>query len=456
MRKAWTVAVREYRAAVRTKSFLVSLVLMPLLMAGSAVIQMIAKRMDDTGEKRFAVIDRTPGEQLLPLLVVAAAKRNTTDLHDPETGRRDKPAFRIDRIKPSAATPEEMNAQRYELSQRVHQGEYYGFLEIGADVCHPSSALPDSAAVTAPRRTSDHVVLRYQSNNPTYGAFFRWAEKVLNAGIHAKRCVEAGVSPELLTGVLQPVPVLSKGLTRRNPQTGVIEDPPTENPIAHYLVPAGLLALMFLLIMVGATPLMQGVVEEKMQRIAEVLLGSIEPFPLMAGKLLGMVGVSFTIMAVYLGGAFTAAYSYGYTDYLSPGLVAWFIVFQALAVVMYGSIFIAIGAACTDMRETQTMLMPVMMLACLPLFFLGPVIERPNSAFALGISLFPTATPMLMITRQAVPPGIAWWQPVLGVLGVLAAAAVCVWAAGRIFRVGILLQGRGARFGDLVRWVLEG
>jgi ABC-2 type transport system permease protein len=63
---------------------------------------------------------------------------------------------------------------------------------------------------------------------------------------------------------------------------------------------------------------------------------------------------------------------------------------------------------------------------------------------------------MLMVSRLAVPPGIAWWQPITGVFVVLLATALCVYVAGRIFRVGILMQGKGANFGQLIKWVFRG
>src|SRR5207245_929496 len=81
----------------------------------------------------------------------------------------------------------------------------------------------------------------------------------------------------------------------------------------------------------------------------------------------------------------------------------------------FGSLFIAIGASCTDMRETKSMTWPVMLLICIPMFVWLNVIREPNSSFATGISLFPFATPMLMLGRQAVPPGIPRWQPLSGV-----------------------------------------
>ena len=99
---------------------------------------------------------------------------------------------------------------------------------------------------------------------------------------------------------------------------------------------------------------------------------------------------------------------------------------------------------------------PVMLLICIPMFVWLNVIREPNSSFATGISLFPFATPMLMLGRQAVPPGIPMWQPILGVCLVLLTTTLCVYAAGRIFRVGILMQGKGANIGQVLKWVFRG
>ena len=96
------------------------------------------------------------------------------------------------------------------------------------------------------------------------------------------------------------------------------------------------------------------------------------------------------------------------------------------------------------------------LLVCLPIFAMMNVIQESDSTFATALSLFPPATPMLMIARQAVPPGVPLWQPIVGCVGLVLTTLLCVYAAGRIFRVGILMQGRGARVGDMLRWVLRG
>src|SRR5947209_3457807 len=119
---------------------------MPLLMGGAVVVQTITKRLEDAGEKRFAIIDRTPGQVLFPAIAAAAEKRNQEDIFDLETGKQDNPLFVVERTEPSADTPEAKNQQRYELSERVYHNELFGFLEIGPDVLLSTPSLARRAA----------------------------------------------------------------------------------------------------------------------------------------------------------------------------------------------------------------------------------------------------------------------------------------------------------------------
>jgi ABC-2 type transport system permease protein len=450
MRKIVVVAVREYLAAVRTKAFVVSLVIMPLLMGGSLVVQWLLRDLHDTRDKHFAVVDRTPGARVYPLLEQVVAEHNKDKIRDPATGKQVAPRFVLHDVPPSADDPNAVWEQRIDLSGRVRKGEFFGVLEIGPDVLEPMPART--------KEPDERHAIRYQSDRPTHRDFPQLVEKGLSPRIEALRYANADLKPSLaeVRALLARVPVDSKGLSERNPATGEFRDDSEGIRFAAVGVPIGLMMLMFTVIMMGATPQMQGVVEEKMQRVAEVLLGSVRPFDLMLGKLLGMTAVSLTIATVYLGGAYWAAHRYGFDRLLSVELLVWFIVFQSLASLMYGSLFIAVGAACTDMKETQNLLWPVMLLAVFPMFLLGSVLQEPNSTVATAASFFPFATPMLMIARAAVPPGLPWWQPAVGVVVVLLTSLLCVYAAGRIFRVGILMQGKGARLADMARWVFRG
>jgi ABC-2 type transport system permease protein len=446
MRKMFVVAVREYLAAVRTKAFLVTLIIMPVLMCGGIFFEWLLRDYRDTKTKNFAVVDRTPGARLYPTIekIIQAYNEKTID---PATHKPVLPRFDVESAPASANTPQATAEQRFELSERVRKGELFGFLDIGADVLEPATG--DAGKLR-------HAI-RYQSNRPTNLDFPHLIEKPLLFAIQDLRMEEAHlrVPRERIRKIMGAVPVETMGLTRRNPVTGAIEEVSMLDRIAPVLVPVGFMMLMFMVIMMTATPLMQGVVEEKMQRIAEVLLGSVRPFDLMLGKLLGMTAVSLTITIVYLSGAYWAARQYGFAEYIPADLLAWFVVFQSLAMLMYGSLFIAIGAACTDMKETQNLLWPVMILAMLPMFLLPTTLQEPNSSVVVGLSFFPFSTPMLMILRQTVPPGLPSWQPILGVGLVVLTSLLCVWAAGRIFRVGILMQGKGAKVGEMLRWVFH-
>jgi ABC-2 type transport system permease protein len=456
MRKVFVIALRDYNAAVRTKGFLVGLVFLPLLMLGSFGLQWLLRDRVDTGAKHFAVIDRTAGERIVVALQAAARVRNETQLRD-AAGQQVKPEYVLERLAPPDGK-EAADALRLEQSQRVRRGELAGVIEIGPDVeeVAPPEADQDNFDGPGPRPAfEERLSVRFQAHSHTAREFNHWLQHAVDDAVRERRFgdkTEAAKARERM----RQVPVQPLGLSGRDPQTGDIKDGAEANPVASFLAPAILVMLMFMMIFVGASPLMQGVLEEKSQRIAEVLLGSVRPFPLMLGKLLGTVGVATTLGAVYLGGAYLAARHYGIAEHLPASLIAWFLVYETLGVLMFGSIFIAVGAACSSAQEAGPLMMPVMLVAMLPLFVMMNVIREPDGPLATGASLLPTAAPMLMVARLSVSPGLPLWQPLLGVLSVLLATVLCVWVAGRIFRVGLLAQGQGAGFREIMRWVWHG
>lgn len=439
MRKTMVIAVREYRAAVQTKAFVISIVLMPVLMGGSIVIRKVMEDKVDIRDKRFAIVDQTG--LIFDTIAEQAAARNANDIFVEGGSQRTqkRPRFLVSQEPASSDDPAQVALA---LSQRVRDEEVLGFLLIGPDVIHPGD-------------DSDRETVAYHSNSPNYDDFYRWANGVINERVRQLRFADANLDPEVVARTTRSVSMTNLGLVAVDEEGRIIKAKETSR-VAGLLLPLGMMMLMFMVIMVGAQPLMQSVIEEKMQRIAEVLLGSVSPFELMMGKLLGCVGVSLTIATIYLVGAFVAINRAGFEQFLPASLVWWFVVYLALAVLFYGSMFISIGAACSDMKEAQSMLTPAMLLIMVPLFVWMPVVKEPLSPFATGISLFPPATPMLMTLRMSVPPGIPLWQPLLGVVLVLATTIVCVFLAGRIFRVGLLMQGKGASLGEMLRWALRG
>jgi ABC-2 type transport system permease protein len=439
MRKTLIVALREYIVSVRTKAFLIGLLMMPLMMGGGFIVGALMNGRVDTKDKRIAVADYTG--RLFDALDSAARQRNEAVIFTGEgTARKQTlPRFVLEKVDTGGTDMQRLSLQ---LSDRIRKGELMAFVLIGPNVIDTN-------------KDPGQATLNYYSNTPTYNDALGWISGVLNEQIQQLRLEGAAFDPKVVRQLTRRVPVGNLGLVKLDNAGNIISAVET-NQLATFLVPFVMMFLMFMVIMATTAPLLNSTLEEKTQRIAEVLLSSIPPFELMIGKLLGIMGVSLTMASVYLVGAYAALNRAGYVQFFPWQSVWWFVGFLSLAVLMYGSIFIAIGAAVSDMKEAQSMMTPVMLLVVSPMFVLQNVISEPGSNLSLVMSLFPPATPMLMIIRQTVPPGIPVWQPLLGVALVLLTSLVCVFAAGRIFRVGILMQGKGAKISEMFRWALRG
>jgi len=208
--------------------------------------------------------------------------------------------------------------------------------------------------------------------------------------------------------------------------------------------------------MMGATPLLQSIMEEKTQRIAEVMLASVTPFQLMTGKLVGGVAVSLTGSAVYVLGGISTLKSMSLTGLIPYHVLPWFFAYLIIAMFLFGAFFAAVGSACSDPKDAQMLQMPAMLPLLIPMFLLGPLLKEPHSPMAVALSLFPPFTPTLMLLRLSTPSSVPAWQAWLGLLGTIIFGAFSVWAGGRIFRVGILTQGKSPKFTDLIRWAIRG
>ena len=436
MRKTIVIAVREYQAAVKTKTFIISVVVMPVFMGGAIVAQRFMEGKVDTTDKRIAVLDHTGS--LYDTIAEAAQERDVYMEEGPDR-KKIRPQFLIELVEASSEDP---NQTAFQLSERVRNKALFAFVIIGPDVVEPRDE-PTRARVA------------YHSNSPTYDTVENWLREVLNHRVQELRFAAVHLEPEVVRRATQRVPVANLGLLSLD-EEGRIQEAEKTNKIVTFLVPVGMMMLMWMVVLVSASPLMQSVLEDKMQRIAEVLLGSVTPFELMMGKLIGIVGVSLTMATIYLVGSYYAIYLAGYAEFFPSNLIWWFVVFQAMAVLLYGSVFCAVGAAVSDMKEGQNLMTPVMLVVVAPMFVWMNVLKEPMATSSVLMSLFPPATPMLMILRQAVPPGIPVWQPLLGVALVILTTVVCIFIAGRIFRVGILMQGKGAKVSEMVRWAIRG
>ena len=428
MDKTLRVAKTEFLNLIRTKAFIVSVIIMPIFMGGAITVQALMKDKSDTAERRFAVIDK--GGQFFEELATAAELRNAKDIFKGGPGGKQiQPRF----------IPEVATGDVQSLSDRVRKGELFAYIVIGEHVLEGGGA--------------DHEV-RYHSQAPTYPDLSRWISGVLNKKIREHAIAKVNISEEDLAKLSRRTRVQMFGLVSVT-ISGEVKQAKRVDKIASYAVPIVALMLLFMLVMMSAPVQLNNILEEKMQRISEILVSSVSAFELFLGKILGVVFVSWVLSALYLGGVAFVAHRFGFSGSIPVSTYLWFLLFQLFALLMFGSIFSALGAACSELRDVQTMMMPAMLIAMVPMFVMTVVLKEPNGTIATWMSLFPTATPFLMLMRVTISPGPPLWELILGLVLMAGFTLFCVWGAAKIFRIGILSQGQTPSFRKLIVWVFR-
>jgi ABC-2 type transport system permease protein len=433
MRKTLIVAQSEFATLVRSKAFIVSIVLMPVVMALSVVLMRATKDATDGKDRTFAFVDYT-GVLGEPLVAVARAlNAGSGDLADPQAPRA-TPRFIPVKVEPDGRKADEL---RLELSDRVRRQEFFAFVEFPANVLDPDAG----------------AQIRYYSDHPSYNALSMWLRATVNGIVLNERFRRASIDRALVARLTRETPIENLGLLERD-TAGTVKAAETVDQVRAQGVPLAMLVLMYITVMSSAPQLLNSVIEEKMSRISEVLMGAITPFQLMMGKLIGSVAVSVLLAAIYIGGGLVVAqYWGGYASAVTPAALAWFTLFLVMSGLIFGSIFIAIGAACNDLKDTQSMATPAMVLVMLPMFTWMSVLRAPDGMIATVLSLVPTAAPFLMMLRISLQPGPPAWQIALSLALMILTVVLAVWAAGKIFRTGLLMQGKSATMTEMLRWV---
>ena len=428
MKRILVVAQSEFLTLVKTKAFLIGIFLMPVLMVGFFFFMQVAERQSDVEVRSFAVIDGT-GLLYEPLAEAAAQRNQAAAKGATSSGAQFLP-------RPVATAGRPLDQIKAELSDEIRDKKLFAFVEIPPDILDAASK----------------STLRYYSENTSYERLPNWLRTTLNDEIAKRRFDAAGVDRTLVSKLTARAELATFGLVERAADGTVVEATEVDE-VTTFALPFFFLILMFMSVMTSGQHLLNAVIEEKMSKISEVLLGSVTPFQLLMGKLLGVVAVALLLTAVYFAGGTYAVVSMGRPDLLNPTLMAWFVLFVICASLMFGSIFLALGSACSDLKDAQSMLQPAMILVLLAYLGSFIVIRAPDSALAVGMSFFPTITPFAMMLRIALPPGPPLWQVVLSVALLLTVTAGIVWAAGRIFRVGLLMQGKAPNLPELMKWI---
>lgn len=438
MNKIWILFKREYRTAVRTKSFIITLIIFPILMGGSFVVMMLMDDKKDVTDKHFAVIDQTG--MLQEVLNNANEHRTKNDVNDPETGEQVRPIYYLDFISPDHDNSFE---QRLEISKRIRSKDFHAMVEIGKDIMRPGQDTED-----------DYI--RYYSEQGFMDDNRHWFSNVVNNHSRDKRIEALNLDPALTDGLFIWRNAEAMGLVEVDRNTGEQQEAKELNPLESIGIPYIIMMLMFMMTMMSAIPLLTAVMEEKNEKIAEVLLGTVTPFEFMMGKVLGGLGVSLTTVTIYIVGGMLLASNAGYASLIPPDLIIWFFIYIIFFVVMVGTGMAALGATCNDNKDAQNIQFPAMLPIILPLFLIMPIIQNPTGSLATTLSFIPPFTPTIMMVRMATPVSIPLWQPILGLALVILYTLFTVWIGSRIFRTAILTQGQKPSAKNLLRYAFKG
>ncbi len=431
MTRALVVARAEFLAIVRGKAFIIGLLMMPVLIGLTIAFQIFAARQGDIDDHRVAIIDRSG--VLYDALEASAAERNRESTAG---GKRTGPVFLLERV-PDQEADDDLQVR---LSDRVRNRELFAFVDIPASIIDPAR--------------TDEDEIRYYTETPSYSRLPNWIRTTAEREAATRRFATAAIDAEAVDRLSRRTNLTTLNLVTRAAD-GTMAGAGQVGPLQTFVMPFVMMYLLFFALMSAAPQLLTAVIEEKLSRISEVLIASVSPTQLMAGKLLGVSAVAVLLALVYVAGGVYLALQSGQPDLIRVPLLLWFVVFLLLAVLMFGAVFIAIGAACSDLKDSQSMMQPVMIFLLLPVLAAPVVLQAPHSTISVVLSMIPTATPFLMLVRLALTPPPPLWQVLLSMVLTGLATAVLIWAAGRIFRVGLLMQGKPPNLPELLRWIRQ-
>lgn len=227
--------------------------------------------------------------------------------------------------------------------------------------------------------------------------------------------------------------------------------------------------VLYMTLLLYGIQVMRAVLEEKTTRIVEIIISVVHPWQLMLGKILGVGAVGLTQLGIWaLSGALLLTFGLPYLLASRPellelqnalefvpqaGALVLFLVFFVLGYFLYSSLYAAVAAMCSSDEEAQQTQIPVTILLIIPMMVLGPIIQNPHGPLGLWLSLVPFFSPILMFPRFMA--GAPLWQVGVSLLLMVLTIVVVAWVAGRIYRVGILMQGKRPTLPEIVRWVRE-
>lgn len=420
MRKIYKVAQREFTETVKTRTFLLGLVFMPVFIIGLVFLSHWFIPSPNAPRPPVRVRVSCPSVELADRIQTAFDAYN-------KAHPLGSIAFGV--VTSGAPASEEAG------KKALRDGELDAFVMMEGDLEGKDGAVR---------------IFTYKPK-PSQVDALGTVERLLRDAVIDRRYEARGVDRKVLEG-LWNVPTRWTELGEAQGQERTQRQ---GQRIAQMMVPFGFMYLMFLGIVGMGQHMISSIIEEKNSRIVEVLLSAISPFELMAGKIAGLAAVGLAVMAVWGVAAYGAARSRGVPIDVSPDLLAYGLAYYILGFVLFSAILAGVGSVCNTIKETQSLMMPLMLVFIIPLIAWPRLAQEPNGELARVLSYVPPATPMVMVLRLSTGAGVWVGEVILSLLALCLGVLAALWAAAKVFRTGILMYGKRPGAREIFRWLRE-
>lgn len=409
MKKIFIIAKKEYVRVVRRKAFIISTILSPLIMAGFIYLPNQLTKIAEEKQKTIAVVDDAG--------FVFQSLERLLDRRLPN----DERVYILERAK---------KEDKEKLIERVENNEIYAILIIGKDII------------------DSRLFEIYLKNVSDYKTISEIEDKLSNA-ISSFALLSSGINPDIVAEAIKRLtPITVKVMKGKEKKTAVM---------GEFLFSIFMSALLFSLIFGYGQVIMNGVLEEKTNRIIEIMLSSVDSFKLMTGKIIGIGSAGLTQVLIWM--TFTVyllTSNVGFISGVKPSidrsLLFFFTIFFVLGYLMYASFYAAVGAIAGNVQEAQQMMTPITYMIVIPWVIGIGFSSSPNLTPMVFLSIFPLFTPILMLTRMTYvfPP---LWQVYLSIFLLIITTVLIILITSKVFRTGILLYGKRPSFKEILKWI---
>jgi ABC-2 type transport system permease protein len=423
--KILKVAQREYLDSVRTKTFILSLLLTPVLIAAIILINRkmpgMAANLPQPPLRKVQITDLT--RQLLPNIRTLLEKHNQAN---PDH------QIRLEEI-PPGADPEWVMK---DAKEQVRKGRLDVYIVLEADIVEASG----------------HIRIYTQAkSNIADLRFVDGMETLLRRAVKQHRCEIMDISRESFAELDRYI------LCERFDVASAEGDKKVNESamITKMMTPFIFLFMMFMGIFVVGQQVLTSLVEEKNSRIIEVLLSALTPFELMTGKILGLASIGLTVISIWSASIYIVGTWQGIHISIGWQIIPYFVIYYLLGFLLLTTILAGMGSICNTNKEAQSLLFPVTILFIFPMVTWFLLAQNPNGTLAIILSFIPPITPMIMILRIAATPDIPVLQIVASILLLLVSVPVVMWLAAKIFRTGILMYGKRPGLKEVLCWLRQ-